>query len=75
MHSIHTFILHLLYDTQDPETLRGSLQAIGQDEVHTFVGEKNLCALTTHLIQAQIEVEELNSKEQNLRLEGQKDAY
>ena len=33
MHFIHTFVLRLLYDPQDPETLRGSLQAVSEKEV------------------------------------------
>jgi len=74
MHSIHTFILHLLYDTQDPETLRGSLQAVGQNEVYTFIGEKNLYTLTASLIQSQIEAENLKSKAQTARAEGQNEA-
>jgi hypothetical protein len=53
MHSIHTFILRLFYDTHDPETLRGSLCVVGEKEIYTFVGDKNLCALAARLIQDQ----------------------
>ena len=71
MHFIHTFVLRLLYDPQDPETLRGSLQAVSEKEVYPFVGEKNLYALAAGL--NQVRVEEAPSEDQTSLVEGNED--
>ena len=73
MHSIHTLVLRLLYDSQNPELLRGSLQAVGEKEAHPFVGEEDLCALAARLIQYQAGPEGMEPVEQSRPAEGQDD--
>jgi hypothetical protein len=51
MHSIRTFILRVFHDTHDPDMLRGSLQVIGENGSHTFIGDENLCLLLASLVQ------------------------
>jgi hypothetical protein len=43
--TIQTFILRLLTDPDEPETLRGALQPVPEGEAQPFVGERELLAL------------------------------
>jgi len=45
MRMIHTFVLRLLVDTDDPQALRGALRAVGGAEEHTFADGQTLLAL------------------------------
>lgn len=45
MREIHTFVLRLLVDTDEPQTLRGVLRAVADDEEHPFTDEQALLAL------------------------------
>jgi len=51
MREIRTFILRLLIDTDSPQTLRGVLRAVAQDEEHSFNSEQSLRALLHRLSQ------------------------
>ena len=73
MHSIHTLVLRLLYDSQNPELLRGSLQAVGEKEAHPFVGEEDLCALAARLIQYQAGPEGMEPDPISLKQAGKSD--
>jgi len=44
MRTIHTFLLRLMVDTDDPQALRGSIQAIGEDSSHPFTDASSLLA-------------------------------
>jgi len=45
MRTIQTFILRLLVDSSEPETLRGDLRAIPEGEAQPFPDEQALLAL------------------------------
>jgi hypothetical protein len=45
MRTTQTFILRLFVDTEADQALRGALQAISDNEVHTFTDEQALLAL------------------------------
>lgn len=51
MREIRTFILRLLIDTDSPQTLRGVLRAVAQDEEYSFNSEQSLRALLHRLSQ------------------------
>jgi len=44
LRSIRTFILRLLVDPDEPETLRGDLRPMPEGEAQPFVGEQELLA-------------------------------
>ena len=52
MRTIHTFILRLMVDTDDPRTLRGSIQAIEEDTTHIFTNASSLLALLRKMLAA-----------------------
>lgn len=45
MRTIRNFILRLWIDTDQPETLRGGLQAVGEDKTRFFADKTALLAL------------------------------
>lgn len=45
MRSVRIVIIRLLVDAKAPETLRGTLQVIPEDEARAFAGEDALLAL------------------------------
>lgn len=49
MRTIQTFILRLFSDSDEPETLRGALQAIAGSESYPFNDEQSLCSLLLRL--------------------------
>jgi hypothetical protein len=42
MHRTHTFILHLLLDSEQPEVLRGTLQSVSEGNARAFIDEVKL---------------------------------
>jgi hypothetical protein len=42
MRLIRTIILRLLVDNEQPQSLRGVLQAVGDSEQHTFTDEQSM---------------------------------
>lgn len=62
MHTIRTFILRLLVDPAEPETLRGALQALPEGEPERFAGEQALLTLLRRLTD-QIEGRQSKSEE------------
>jgi hypothetical protein len=52
MHTLHTFILRLMTDTDNPERLRGALQPLAEDNVYPFADEYALLGLLRQFIQA-----------------------
>ncbi len=49
MRATHTFILRLLFDTDEPMQLRGSLHSVANDADHTFANTETLLALLREL--------------------------
>lgn len=45
MRQIQTFILRLLVDEDEPQTLRGVLRVVADDEERSFTDEESLLAL------------------------------
>jgi len=45
MHTIQTFILRLLVDTDEPQALRGTVRSVTDDEKHSFTDGPSLLAL------------------------------
>ncbi len=51
MRIIRTFVLRLWIDTDEPATLRGGLQAVGENDTHPFSGEQALLALLSRYLE------------------------
>lgn len=49
MRTIHTFVLRLLTDSADPQTLRGTIHAVASGEEQTFANGPALLALLAQL--------------------------
>lgn len=49
MRTIHTFILRLLADSAEPQTLRGVIHAVASGEEQSFAGEAALLALLARM--------------------------
>ena len=49
MHTIQTFILRLLVDTDEPQALRGTVRSVTDDEKHSFTDGSSLLALLHRL--------------------------
>lgn len=52
MRTIHTFVLRLLVDSDDPRALRGAIHAVASDEELTFADEAALLARLRQLAAA-----------------------
>ena len=50
MRTVQAFILRLLYDSESPQALRGSLKAVERDEARPFMDEGELLALLRQAI-------------------------
>jgi len=48
--AIQTFVLRLLVDADEPETLRGSLRSVATNEENTFVDAQDLVSLLRRLV-------------------------
>ena len=52
MRAIRTLILRLLVDSDQPQAVRGVVQAVADDEQHYFTDEQGLLALLQRLSRA-----------------------
>jgi hypothetical protein len=71
MRTIRTFILRLLVDIDEPQTLRGMLRSVVDNEEHSFTDEQSLLALlysVSHITGAS--PEECNDKENSIQTEN-----
>ena len=50
MRTIKTIILRLLVDTDQPQALRGMLNAVADNQLHHFTDEQSLLALLQNII-------------------------
>jgi hypothetical protein len=55
VHTVRTFILRLVVDPAQPDTLHGALQAMPQGEALPFTDERGLLALLRRLIHQSVE--------------------
>ncbi len=62
MRCIQVFVLRLLFDSDTPQALRGSIHAVSDGELHYFADATTLLELVTRLSQAALQAQ---TKEQD----------
>ncbi len=70
MRAIRTFVLRVLFDSTEQQSLRGSVQAVQEAEPHAFADGEKLLALIRQKLNENVES---NSEPRGAMLEGKQE--